>query len=298
MHADGTDDEAVADVVHEPLWIVRFMARECHGAGGRAHRAGRREHRFRDGIDVGARCDQRVDTVRHAWVAGAKRRGRYEGDLDGGPGGSGVVDESDSIEQEVRPLGVPWSRRGPERGDERVLSTGDGFHVAREQDIRCATLALPMKAKLLKPFEDQLQALNRELKHDLPKEIQKAREHGDLRENAEYHAAKERQRLVESQISLLQRRVSEIALMNLDKLPTDRVAFGSRVELREPDGGTTTYELVMPEDADPVQGMISTASPIGRALVGKKVGDEVRVPTPNGLREFGLVKLTTLHEIE
>ena len=90
-----------------------------------------------------------------------------------------------------------------------------------------------MKLKLLKRFEDEIQALNRELKHDLPKEIQKAREYGDLRENAEYHAAKERQRLVESQISLLQKRVSDIALMNLDKLPRDRAAFGSTVELRE-----------------------------------------------------------------
>ena len=84
-----------------------------------------------------------------------------------------------------------------------------------------------MKAKILKRFEDEIQTLNRELKHDLPKEIQIAREHGDLRENAEYQAAKERQRLVEARISLLQTRVSEIALMNLDQLPHDRAAFGS-----------------------------------------------------------------------
>ena len=154
-----------------------------------------------------------------------------------------------------------------------------------------------MKAKILKRFESQIRALNRELKHDLPKEIQKAREFGDLRENAEYHAAKDRQRIVEAQISLLQQRVSQIALMNMDKLPTDRVAFGSTVELKE-EGGITTYELVMPEDADPARGMISTASPIGRALVGKEEGDEVRVPTPNGLREFEVVKLTTLHDTE
>jgi transcription elongation factor GreA len=153
-----------------------------------------------------------------------------------------------------------------------------------------------MKLKLLKRFEDEIQALNRELKHDLPKEIQKAREYGDLRENAEYHAAKERQRLVESQISLLQKRVSDIALMNLDKLPRDRAAFGSTVELREAGGDTVTYKLVMAEDADPGKGYISTASPIGRALVGKEVGDEVLVPTPGGQREFELVKLVTLHD--
>ena len=155
-----------------------------------------------------------------------------------------------------------------------------------------------MKSKLLRRFEDEIRALDRELKHDLPKEIQKAREHGDLRENAEYQAAKERQRLVESHISLLQKRVSEVSLMNLDRLPRDRVAFGSTVELREGEGGTVTYELVMAEDADPGKGLISTASPIGRALVGKEVGDEVRVPTPSGVREFEVVKLVTLHDDE
>ena len=155
-----------------------------------------------------------------------------------------------------------------------------------------------MKGKLLKRFEDEIQALDRELKHDLPKEIQLAREHGDLRENAEYQAAKERQRLVESHISLLQKRVSDIALMNFDKLPRDRVAFGSTVELRERDGGIVTYELVMAEDADPGKGLISTASPIGRALVGKEVGDEVQVPTPGGVREFAVVKLVTIYDDE
>ena len=155
-----------------------------------------------------------------------------------------------------------------------------------------------MKSQLLKRFEDEIHALDRELKHDLPKEIQKAREHGDLRENAEYQAAKERQRLVESQISLLQKRVSEISLMNFDKLPRDRVAFGSTVGLRELDGGAVTYELVMAEDADPGKGLISTASPIGRALVGKEVGDEVRVPTPSGVREFEVITLVTIHDDE
>lgn len=153
-----------------------------------------------------------------------------------------------------------------------------------------------MKEKLLKRFEDEIRALDRELKHDLPKEIQRAREFGDLRENAEYHAAKERQRLVEVQISQLQKRVSDISLMNLDKLPTDRAAFGSTVHLREADGNTVIYRLVMPEDTDPAKGMISTASPIGRSLVGKEVGDEVQVPTPSGQREFEVTKLVTIHD--
>ena len=153
-----------------------------------------------------------------------------------------------------------------------------------------------MKARLIKRFEDEIQALDRELKHDLPKEIQRAREHGDLRENAEYQAAKERQRLVESQISLLKKRVSEISLMNLDKIPLGKVAFGSTVHLNELGAAAVVYQLVMAEDADPLKGLISTASPIGRALVGKEVGDEVDVPTPNGRRQFKIVKLITIHD--
>ncbi len=154
-----------------------------------------------------------------------------------------------------------------------------------------------MKAKILKRFEEEIQTLDRELKHDLPKEIQRAREHGDLRENAEYQAAKERQRLVEARISLLQARVAEIALMNLDQLPQDRIAFGSSVCLRDGDDETVTYELVMPEDADPDKGWISTASPIGRAIVGKTEGDEITVTTPKGVREFEIVTVTTIHDL-
>ncbi len=153
-----------------------------------------------------------------------------------------------------------------------------------------------MKSQFLKRFEDEIQALERELKRELPKEIQRARELGDLRENAEYQAAKERQRLVEARLGLLKKRASEISLMNLAKLPRDRAGFGSTVHLRETEGSTLVYQLVMAEDADPGRGWISTASPIGRALMGKEVGDEVTVPTPNGVREFEVVKLTTIHD--
>lgn len=153
-----------------------------------------------------------------------------------------------------------------------------------------------MKRQFVKRFEDEIQRLDRELKQELPREIRVAREHGDLRENAEYQAAKERQRFVEARISMLRTRVSEISLMNLDKLPHDRAAFGSTVRLRELEGEVVVYQLVMAEDADPSRGWISTASPIGRAIVGRGEGDEIRVPTPNGLREFEIVKLTTIHE--
>jgi transcription elongation factor GreA len=154
-----------------------------------------------------------------------------------------------------------------------------------------------MKARLLKKFEDEIMQLDKELKTELPQEIKRARELGDLRENAEYHAAKERQRLVEARISLLKKRVSDIHLMNLDKIPRDRVGFGSTVHLKDPaTSSITMYQLVMPEDADVEQGLISTASPIGRALLNKEEGDEEMVNTPNGSRRFELVKLVTIHD--
>ena len=153
-----------------------------------------------------------------------------------------------------------------------------------------------MKARLVRRIEDEIKALERELTRELPKEIQRARELGDLRENAEYQAAKERQRLVEARLGMLRARLSEISLMNLDRLPRDRAALGSTVLLRAADGGEVTYELVMPEDADPAKGWVSTASPIGRAIVGREEGDEIVVRTPSGVREFELVELTTIHE--
>ena len=153
-----------------------------------------------------------------------------------------------------------------------------------------------MKARILKKFEGEIQQLEKELKTELPQEIKRARELGDLRENAEYHAAKERQRLVESRISLLKKRVSDIHLMNLEKVPRDRVGFGSTVHLKDASGALTTYQLVMPEDADVESGLISTASPIGRALLNKEEGDEVTVTTPAGSRRFEIVKLTTIHD--
>ena len=110
-----------------------------------------------------------------------------------------------------------------------------------------------MKAQLIKRFEDEIALLERELTQELPKEIQRAREHGDLRENAEYHAAKERQRFVEARVSMLRQRVSELQMMNLEKIPHDKVGFGSKLTLREGDR-TSMYELVMPEDANPDRG--------------------------------------------
>lgn len=152
-----------------------------------------------------------------------------------------------------------------------------------------------MKERLIKRFQDEIATLERELKVELPKEILRARELGDLKENAEYHAAKERQRLVETRISMLSGRVAEIQLMNLEKIPRDKAGFGSTLRVIEHDK-ELTFQLVMPEDADPPNGLISIASPIGRALSGKEEGDTVKVPTPAGIREFEITKLTTIHD--
>jgi transcription elongation factor GreA len=153
-----------------------------------------------------------------------------------------------------------------------------------------------MKDRILKRFTDEIAALERELKVELPKEIQRARELGDLRENAEYKAAKDRQDIVNARIAMLKRRMGEISLMNLDRIPKGKAGFGSTVHLRDENGDTIIYQLVMPEEADAEKGMISTSSPIGRAILNKEEGDEIKVATPGGAREFELVKLITIHD--
>lgn len=216
--------------------------------------------------------------------------------VEGNAGVEGLLHEMDAIEQHGAAVGaVP--RQLPEALHNGIVAAGDALHLVVIVSAVCyhAVIERPMKARILKKFEDEIQQLERELKKDLPQEIRRARELGDLRENAEYHAAKERQRLVESRISLLQKRVSEISLMNLDKLPRDRVGFGSTVHLKDASDQVVVYQLVMPEDADVERGLISTASPIGRALLNKEEGDEVTVTAPNGSRRFEIVKLLTIH---
>ena len=152
-----------------------------------------------------------------------------------------------------------------------------------------------VKDRIIRRFSDQIAALERELHFELPREIQIARELGDLRENAEYKAAKERQGIVNAQVAMLKKRVGEIAMINLDRIPHDRAGFGSTVDLRAESGDTVVYQLVMPEDADVDKGMISTSSPIGRAILNKEVGDEIKVITPAGPRRFELLKVITIH---
>jgi transcription elongation factor GreA len=148
-----------------------------------------------------------------------------------------------------------------------------------------------------KKLKDELDALEEELHFKLPKEIQLAREFGDLRENAEYKAAMERQGIVNARIGQIQQRLREVDDIDLSKLPTDRAAYGSTVVLYDLDKEEKiTYKLVTSEESDPENGLISTVSPIGQGLMGKEEGDEVTVKTPTGIRKFEITRLKTIHD--
>ncbi|MCC7307619.1 MAG: transcription elongation factor GreA [Acidobacteria bacterium] len=149
-----------------------------------------------------------------------------------------------------------------------------------------------------KKLKDELESLEEELHFKLPKEIQKAREFGDLRENAEYKAANERQTMVQARISQLQQRLIEVDSIDVSKIPTDRIAYGSRVVLFDLEKEEkVTYKLVTSEESDPENGLISTVSPIGQALMGREEGDEVKVKSPTGWRTFEIDRVTTIHEL-
>jgi len=148
-----------------------------------------------------------------------------------------------------------------------------------------------------KKLNEELEKLEEELHFKLPKEIQKAREFGDLRENAEYKAALERQSVVQARIAQLRQRLSEVQSIDVSKIPTDRVAYGSQVTLYDLDRDEKIkYKLVTSEESDPENGLISTVSPIGQALMGKEEGDEAQVKTPNGVRNFEIYRLKTIHD--
>jgi len=148
-----------------------------------------------------------------------------------------------------------------------------------------------------KRLQDEITALDYELKVELPKEILKAREHGDLRENAEYKAAKERQSYLQARVAQLHRRLAALSLVNLDRIPHGKVGLGSVVTVvQEETGEETVFEIVVPEDADPTIGRISPSSPIGKSLIGKEEGDSTEVRVPAGTRTYEITKLVTIHE--
>jgi transcription elongation factor GreA len=150
-----------------------------------------------------------------------------------------------------------------------------------------------------KKLQEEITALEYELRNELPREILKARAHGDLSENAEYHAAKERQGFVNARLGQLQKRLSDFAMIDMTKIPHDRVGLGSRVVVLDvKKNEEITYHLVTSEEADAPNGKVSTASPIGKSLLGKEVGDIVKMQAPGGLKELEILELTTIHELE
>jgi transcription elongation factor GreA len=151
---------------------------------------------------------------------------------------------------------------------------------------------------LRKKLQDEIATLEYELRTELPREILRAREHGDLSENAEYHAAKERQGFVNARLGQLKKRLAEFAMVDLSKIPRDRVGLGSTVVVLDVQKDEeVTYYLVTSEEADAAAGRISTNSPSGRGLIGKEAGDAVRIQIPGGFREFEVISLTTIHDV-
>ena len=172
----------------------------------------------------------------------------------------------------------------------RYHSAFDRFPFSRGPE-RSVTLAF--RARL----ETEVRELEEELHLRLPKQIKEAREHGDLSENAEYEAAKDRQTYVAMRLAQLKGRLADLSMVSMDNIPSDRVSLGSRVLVMDLDTDQEVrYELVVSEEVDPVVGRVSTGSPIGRALMGAKVGDEVSVHTPLGEREFEIRELRTIHD--
>jgi len=151
--------------------------------------------------------------------------------------------------------------------------------------------------ELKRKLQEEINALEQELRIELPREILRARAHGDLSENAEYHAAKERQSWVSARLAQVNGRLREISMIDMSKIPTDRVGLGSTVIVLDVvKEDRIQYKLVTTEEVDVAKGMISTSSPIGRGLLGKRVGDTVKIQIPDGARELEIIELITIHQ--
>jgi len=154
-----------------------------------------------------------------------------------------------------------------------------------------------MTEQIKRKLQEEMNQLEHELVHDLPKEIKKAAALGDLSENAEYHMAKQRQEFVKARLRQLGKRMADLALINMDNIPRDKVGLGSTVRVYDNDKNEEVeYKLVTSEESDFASGKISTSSPIGRALLNKRVGDTAIIVTPNGKREMEVLKLSTIHD--
>jgi transcription elongation factor GreA len=155
-----------------------------------------------------------------------------------------------------------------------------------------------MTEAIKRKLRDEIEALEHELIHELPKEIKKAAALGDLSENAEYHMAKQRQEFVKARVRQLGRRLADLSMVNMNNIPKDKVGLGSTVKVFDNiKNEEMEYNIVTSEESDVANGKISTNSPIGRALLNKKVGDTATVVTPNGTRELEILTLSTIHDV-
>jgi len=165
----------------------------------------------------------------------------------------------------------------------------------RKADDSCLSSNLTSGVK--QRLQAELDQLESELRIHLPKEMKRALEFGDLRENSEYQTALQRQTMVKARIRELRQRMSEVSSIDLSRVPRNKAAYGSTLLLHDAERNEeVSYRLVTPEESDPPAGLISTVSPIGRSLMGKEEGDEVTVTTPAGSRRFEIKRLTTLHD--
>lgn len=154
-----------------------------------------------------------------------------------------------------------------------------------------------MTEQIKRKLQEEINALEHELSHDLPRELKKAIALGDLSENAEYHMAKQRQEFVKARLRQLGRRLADLSLVNMNNIPKDKVGLGSTVKVYDSTKEEEIeYKLVTSEESDVAAGKVSTTSPIGRALLNKKVGDTVTVVTPTGKRELEVLNLVTIHD--
>jgi transcription elongation factor GreA len=154
-----------------------------------------------------------------------------------------------------------------------------------------------MSADIKRKLEEEIQALEKELREELPKALKTAAALGDLSENADYSAARERQDFVRVRLGQLKQRLADLSMINFDKIPRDRISLGSKVVVLDVDKNEeVTYKLVTSEDADAPKGLISTTSPIGRSLLNKREGDTVEVKIPSGTRTFEIIRFSTMHD--
>jgi transcription elongation factor GreA len=154
-----------------------------------------------------------------------------------------------------------------------------------------------MSAAAMKKLEEEIQRIEYELHNELPRELKRAIALGDLSENAEYHMAKQRQEILRARLEQLQKRLHDLAMVDLSKIPRDRIGYGSRVVVYDLQKETEIeYKLVSTEESDVTKGLISTTSPIGRSLMNKQVGDMVKVQTPAGVKELEVLKLRTMYD--